>query len=115
VLSMQALHILFECTQEQNFAWHSPPRSCCGGILEEDRELWARMFQLSKSPLVLHLVQLWDEPFPGAASRAVHMFAFFTSWLRLHFCKDRRLLLSADILFKLQERSLLNPVLLGPV
>ena len=98
---MQALQTLLTCTSEDMFAWHTALDSPSHQSAEQ-RVLWQQMFDLSKTQLVPQLVQLWDEPFPGAAAQSLQLFAFFVSWLRQNFCQSKKLRLSQEILDKLQ-------------
>jgi hypothetical protein len=104
---VQALEILASCTTDEVLPWHEPPRLPSGHVQPPGQPLWARMFELSRTPLVSRLVALWDDPFPGARSMALRVFAFFASWLRHWYApgdQPHRFLLSRDILSKLQVR-----------
>lgn len=99
---VQAMDILFSLTDEALFPWHEPPRTPEGAILEADRAVWARMFDLSRTCMIERLVAHKDGTFPGSSALALRIFAFYTSWLRLHFCKDKRLCLSLELLSTLK-------------
>lgn len=101
---LQALQILLQCTSEEHFPWHEPPQDREGHVAEADRTLWGRMLQLAHTRLIPALVEHLQDPFPGAMNSSVRVLAFYASWVRFHFCKEQRLLMSRPILDALAVR-----------
>jgi len=100
-VASQALSTLLNITDETLFPWHSPPgyeEGKRGPGNDEDRLMWRRMFELSRSSFIASLLRHQPDTFPGSSMLVLRLLAFYTSWLRYHFTPNRVLRLSSSLL-----------------
>lgn len=64
-----------------------------------------RMFELTEAGIIQKLVANYDSPFPNASHLCLNILAFYSSFLRVNFCKDNILQFSQVLLDKLEAWS----------
>ena len=75
--------------------------------MSKDYKIRQRMYELASSNFVFNLLQNYRLPnnFPAASFYCLQILAFWLSWIRYYYTKDRKLNLSLEILHALREWS----------
>jgi hypothetical protein len=89
----QIMEIFLSATDADTYNWFEPK----GDALS--KTLHARMLELHDHPYFLtNLLANRKDSYPGGSFRCLQLLAFFLSWLRLLYTKEKKLLLSAAFL-----------------
>eukprot|EP00002_Diphylleia_rotans_P018428 TRINITY_DN3567_c0_g6_i1.p1 TRINITY_DN3567_c0_g6~~TRINITY_DN3567_c0_g6_i1.p1 ORF type:complete len:499 (-),score=115.22 TRINITY_DN3567_c0_g6_i1:168-1664(-) len=99
-LRSQAVDIFMQITNVEMYDWfapHTDPKS--------DLYVNKKMLELSRSEIVKNLLSNSRVAFPNGSFYCLQLFAFFASWIRLHYCPGNVLPLSKSILGQLKEWS----------
>ena len=87
------MEIFLSATDADTYNWFEPK----GDALS--KTLHARMLELHDHPYFLtNLLANRKDSYPGGSFRCLQLLAFFLSWLRLLYTKEKKLLLSAAFL-----------------
>ena len=76
-----------------------------GGVKGDQMAMAQRMFELTEAGIIQKLVANYDSPFPNASHLCLNILAFYSSFLRVNFCKDNILQFSQVLLDKLEAWS----------
>ncbi|UPR05270.1 hypothetical protein HOP50_20g86200 [Chloropicon primus] len=103
----QAIEVFRDYTSEETFPWHDYHKLQAqqGGAKTEQANVVRRMFELSEAGIIQKLVANYDNAFPGASHLCLGVLAFYSSFLRVNFCKDNILQFSQNLLDKLRAWS----------
>ena len=81
-----------------------------GGAAADQTALVRRMFEVSEAGIIQKLVANYDNAFPSASYLCLSILAFYSSFLRVNFCKDNVLQFSKVLLAKIESWSIRTDV-----
>jgi hypothetical protein len=108
---------LVACHQEERFEWHQTSASSSSArpllpTAQRDQALRQSMFNLVKGRFAERLLANARGSYPRGSFDCLRAFAFWVSFVRHEFCRDRQLVLSPEALSALQQWVRRCPLLL---
>jgi len=96
------------CHQEERFEWHQTNASSSSArpvlpTAQRDQALRQSMFNLVKGRFAERLLANARGSYPRGSFDCLRAFAFWVSFVRHEFCRDRQLVLSPEALRALQQ------------
>lgn len=91
----QTMEILLSITDCDSYNWFQPLEYYYG----KHYNLHRKLLDLADSSIFVScLIENRDNSYPGGSMRALQLLAFWISWIRAMYTKDRRLILSSKLL-----------------
>lgn len=95
----QAIDCLWQITSHAGMNWFEQ-RPAKNSL---PHYLYLALFVAGSGGMLKHLVAARRSPVPGVSHSCLRLLAFWLSWVRLQFCPDRKLRVSAEILDALRD------------